>query len=155
MTFGERTICSTIKKSQNLKNFRSVERVTQKLKSSPYFTTFSMKSILHIFAGLEVKWAKLFEPTTTYLALKKQRGKDYLFLTDLHCSIFWTRNATVFVRNIFWCLFKYAMITSNFPKSQVCNTSCVKINTLFAIFNNKGLKKVRLHHSILKEMDVG
>ena len=102
MTFSERRICSTIKNSQNLQNFRSIERIAQKY-ISPYFTTFSTKSICHTSASLETTWVRLFEPTTTHLA-KKQRGKDYLFLTNFHCSIFWTRNATEFVRTIFRCL---------------------------------------------------
>ena len=36
-------------------------------------------------------------------------------------------------------------------------TSCIETNTLFAIFNNKGLEnfKVRPNHNALKGMDTG
>ena len=46
-------------------------------------------------------------------------------------------------------------ITTRSPKRNICNT--IEINTLFAIFNNKGLGnfKDRPNHAILKGMDAG
>ena len=48
-------------------------------------------------------------------------------------------------------------VTANFLKSHICNTSCTEINTLLAIFSNKGLSnlKVRPNHSIFKGIDAG
>ena len=53
--------------------------------------------------------------------------------------------------------FKDTTINTNFLKSPFSNTSCIEINTLFAIFNNKGLGnvKVRPNHNILKGVNAG
>ena len=67
-----------------------------------------------------------------------------LFLTN--SQVLWT---------IFRSLFEDTKVTTKFPKRHFCNTSCIKMNTLFAIFNNKGLGnfKVRPTHTMLKRMD--
>ena len=61
------------------------------------------------------------------------------------------------MKSIFQSLFEDTKITNNFLKSHFFNTSCFVINTLFAIFNTRELRnfKVRLAHSMLKEMDDG
>ena len=46
-------------------------------------------------------------------------------------------------------------ITNKVLKSHICNTSCIEINRVFAIFNKKrlGNLKVRPNHKILKGMN--
>ena len=44
-----------------------------------------------------------------------------------------------FASTIFWSLFEDTTIPTKFLKSHICNTPCIEINTLFAIFNNKEL----------------
>ena len=46
---------------------------------------------------------------------------------------------------------------TKFLKGRICNTHCIEINTLFAIFNNKELGnfKVRPNHSTPKGVDAG
>ena len=55
-----------------------------------------------------------------------------------------------FIRTNFQSFFEDTTITANFLKGRICNTSCIEINTLFAIFN-----KVRPNHTMLKDMDAG
>ena len=56
-----------------------------------------------------------------------------------------------FVRTFSQGLFENTTITINLLKIHKCNTSCIEINALFAIFNNKGLGslKVRPNHLML------
>ena len=132
-----------------------------------------MKPICHTFVSFGPTSAKLFEPIfqslykdilTSKFSLPhpwpfKSEGlfTFSLFLTNFHCNIFWTTSAEEFVKTIFLSLFEDTTITTNFPKSHICNTSYIEINTLFAIFNNKGLRnfKIRPNHCILKRMDAG
>ena len=53
---------------------------------------------------------------------------------------------------IFRMLFENTKITTRFPKRYICNT--IESNTLFVIFNNKGLGnfKVRPNPALLKGM---
>ena len=76
-----------------------------------------------------------------------------LFLTNYYCKMFWITSSTN--RTIFRSLFEDTKITTKFPKRHIYNTSCIEINTLFAIFINKGLAnfKVRPNYNILKGMD--
>ena len=62
-----------------------------------------------------------------------------------------------FASTIFWSLFEDTTIPTKFLKSHICNTPCIEINTLFAIFNNKELGnfKVRPNHSTPKGVDAG
>ena len=62
-----------------------------------------------------------------------------------------------FVRTIFRRLLGDTTITTNFLKSNICNTSRFGINTLFANFSNKELWNltVRINHTILKGMNYG
>ena len=71
-----------------------------------------------------------------------------LFLTNCYCNIFRTTNTMEFVRLISQSFFEGSTITSNFLKSQICNTSYIEINTLFATISNKKLGnfKVRPAH---------
>ena len=85
--------------------------------------------------------------------------KIYYFL-KCHCHIIQIYIATSFeptefVRAIFRRLFEDTTITTNFLKIHICKTSFIEINTLLAIFNNKGLVnfKNRPNHSILKGMN--
>ena len=54
-------------------------------------------------------------------------------------------------------MFEDTTITTKILKSHICDTSCIEINTLFAIFNDKELRnfKVRAAHRIVKGMDDG
>ena len=62
-----------------------------------------------------------------------------------------------FVRPMFQSLFEDTTVTPNFLKSQICNKSCIKTDTLSDIFNNKESRnfKVRLSHGILEGMNDG
>ena len=127
-------------------------------------STSVLSKIVHRLSWLSL-FSKTFIKTIAFenfiansLALQKWRGVQFLtFLTNSYCNIFWTTSATEFVRTIFRGLFEDTTITTNFLKSHICNTSCIKINAFFAILNNKGLEnfKVRPNHSILKGMDAG
>ena len=74
-----------------------------------------------------------------------------LFLANCYCNIFWTTNAI----NLFSkpCL-KYH---NYYEPSKNFNTSCIEINTLFAIFNNKKMGNFRdgPTQSILQGIDHG
>ena len=80
-----------------------------------------------------------------------------LFLINFHCNVFWTTSATEFVRTVFRSLIEGSTITTKFLKCHICNTSCIEINTLFAICNSNclGNFKVGPNHVILKVMDAG
>ena len=62
-----------------------------------------------------------------------------------------------FVRTIFRRLFEDTTVTTNFLKSNICNTFRFGINTSFANFSNNELwnLKIRMNHIILKGMDDG
>ena len=68
---------------------------------------------------------------------------------------------TSFKRHVLWTIFRSLLkdtkITTIFPKRHICSTSCIEMNTLFAIFSNKRLGnfKVRPSHPILKRMEAG
>ena len=47
------------------------------------------------------------------------------------------------VRPIFHSFFEDTTVTENILKSRICNTSCIEIYTLFAIFNNKELRNFK------------
>ena len=57
-----------------------------------------------------------------------------------------------FVRPIFQSFFEDTTVTTNFLESNICNTFCVGINTLFATFNQEELRNFG-GYSILKKMD--
>ena len=79
----------------------------------------------------------------------------YLFLTNTLCKIFWITSTTDFAKTIFRSFFEDTTYTAKSLKCHICNTFCIEISTLLAIFNNKGLRnfKVSVSHSILKGMD--
>ena len=114
-----------------------------------YFTIFSMKSICYTFVTkvIEIIFQKFSKDTLlSKISLPhswpfKSDGpfNFQLFLISSHCNIFWTTGATEFVKNIFWDCFEDTTVTTNFLKSNICNTSCIEINKLYAIFNNKEL----------------
>ena len=62
-----------------------------------------------------------------------------------------------FLRTIFQILFEVTKIITKFLKSHIRSTSCIEINTLFAIFNNEGLGtfEFRRNRSILNGMGAG
>ena len=130
-----------------------------KIYGSLYFTTFSVKPIplqaleLHRLSWLS-PFSKAFIKIYYFWNFSKLCS---LALQNSHYSIFWTTSATEFFRNIFQSFFEDTIITTNFLKCHLYNTSFIEINTLFIIFNNKGLGnfKVRQNHSIHKGMDAG
>ena len=62
-----------------------------------------------------------------------------------------------FVRTFFRSLFEDTTVTTNFLKTNSCNTPHFGINTFFANFSNKELwnLKVRINHIIIRGMDDG
>ena len=126
-------------------------------------STSVLSKIVHRLSWLSL-FSKTFIKTIAFenfiansLALQKWRGVQFLTFLTFLLQHLWTTSATEFVRTIFRGLFEDTTITTNFLKSHICNTSCIKINAFFAILNNKGLEnfKVRPNHSILKGMDAG
>ena len=118
--------------------------------SSLYFTTFYMKWICHTLE-LQIGYIRYNTTLKNLEALQKWRDAQFSkFLTSSHCNSFWTTSSTGFVRSIFRSLFDYITNTTSFQKSHVFNTSCIEINTAFAIFNNKGFGnfKVKPNHTV-------
>ena len=104
-----------------------------------YFTTFCMKLILR---ALEL-----------YMAIQKGRAAQFL-TTFNKFSLQHLLNHKWYVLFLEGCL-KIPKLLPGSQKRHICNN--IEINTLFAIFNNKGLEniKVRPNHTILKGMDAG
>ena len=119
------------------------------------FQALNRLSWLSPFSKAFLKIAALQNFIATPLTLQVWPTVQFLtILTNSYCNIFWTTSDAEFFRTIFQSLFEDTTITNKFLK---CNTSCIEINTLFTIFNNKELGncKVRPSYSIFRGMDAG
>ena len=63
-----------------------------------------------------------------------------LLLKNCHCNMFWTTNPMEWVGPISKILLENTTIITSFLKNHICDISCIEINILFVIFNNKELK---------------
>ena len=67
-----------------------------------------------------------------------------LLLKNCHYNMFWTTNPMECVRPIFKILLENTTIITSFLKNHICDISCIEINILFVIFNNKELKNFKV-----------
>ena len=115
----------------------------------PQFTLYGINILylymLYNYIG-QVDWAHFWELVILFSKVSlshywsfKSVGlfNSQLLLTHFPSNIFWIMNPIAFVGPIFQALFEATTITTNFLKSHICKTFCIKTNTLFTIFNNK------------------